>query len=536
VSYVEVDGGGGSGDGSGEAALDIEDAISLAPKANIVVYQAPNSNSNGPGSGPYDDFAAIVSQDRAEVVSASWGQCESLEGATDAQAESTLFEEAAVQGQTIVSASGDDGSEDCFTGNPLLGTQLAVDDPASQPFVTGVGGTTLSALGPRPTETTWNNGNGLVVSALIEPGAGGGGLSSLWPMPAYQSDAPAAVRVLSAPGGGGCGDARCREVPDVSADADPNTGYMIYYNGDGSEADTPSGWQGIGGTSAAAPLWAALLALANASSACGGTDIGFANPGLYRAAATGYSADYNDVRSGNNDFTGTNGGEYPAGTGYDVASGLGTPNASSLVPALCAQTLRITNPGARSTTVRTKVTLRLQTLGDTGTNPSFSAQDLPPGLSIASGTGTISGKPRSIGAHQVTVTARGAYGAVAKTSFEWTIGGPPALSHASLSGPSGSGRLHFTLTAGHGAPALHSLTVSAPAGLRLSSKVSITGRPRFSARLAHGKLELTLAKPSKRLVVTIAVRGTPKRTARLGVLAADTIGNSTKLTAHPRVG
>jgi subtilase family serine protease len=533
VSYEEVDGGSGTGDGSGEAALDIEDAISLAPKANILVYQAPNSSSNGPGSGPYDDFSAIVAQDRAAVVSASWGQCESLEGATDASAESTLFQEASVQGQTIVSASGDDGSEDCYAGTPLVGTQLAVDDPASQPYVTGVGGTTLSQLGPRPTETTWNNGNNVVVSALdIGPGAGGGGLSSLWSIPAYQSDAPASVDVLSAPAGGGCGAARCREVPDVSADADPNTGYLIYYNGDGSEADTPSGWQGIGGTSAAAPLWAALMALANASSACAGTDIGFANPGLYRAAATGYAADFNDVRSGNNDFTGTNGGDYPAGSGYDVATGLGTPNASSLVPALCAQTLRITNPGARSTTVRTKVTLPVQALGDTGTSPSFSAQGLPPGLSIASGTGIISGKPRTVGADQVTVTVHGAYGEVAKASFAWTIGGLPALSHVSLRG----GHLRFTVTAGRSAPALHSLTVSAPAGVRLRSKVSIAGRPRVSTRLVHGKLELTLAKPSSRLVIEIAVRGTAKRSTTLGVLASDALGNSTKLKARPRVG
>jgi subtilase family serine protease len=533
VSYVEVDGGSGTGDGSGEAALDIEDAISLAPKANILVYQAPNSNSNGPGSGPYDNFSAIVSEDRAPIVSASWGQCESLEGATDAHAESTLFQEAAVQGQTIVSASGDDGSEDCYAGTPLVGTELAVDDPASQPYVTGVGGTTLSRLGPRPTETTWNNGSNIVVSALdIGPGAGGGGLSSLWSMPAYQSDAAASLHVPSVPAGGGCGAGRCREVPDVSADADPDTGYLIYYNGDGAETDTPSGWQGIGGTSAAAPLWAALMALANASSACAGTDIGFANPGLYRAAATGYAADFNDVRSGNNDFTGTSGGEYPAGSGYDVATGLGTPNGSSLVPALCAQTLRITNPGAQSTTVRTKVTLKLQALGDTGTSPSFSAQGLPPGLSIASGTGAISGKPRSIGAHQVTVTARGPYGAVAKSSFTWTVGGRPTLNRPSLKGS----HLRFTVTAGRSAPNLHALTVSAPAGLRLSAKASIAGRPRFSAKLAHGKLQLTLSKASRRVALMIVVRGTARRAAKVSVLATDSLGNSTKLTARPRVG
>jgi subtilase family serine protease len=537
VSYVPVDGGAGTGDGSGEAALDIEDAISLAPKANILVDQAPNSDSNGPGSGPYDNFSAIISQDRAQVVSASWGQCESMEGAADAGAESTLFEEAATQGQTIVSAAGDDGSEDCFNGNPVLGgTQLAVDDPASQPYVTGVGGTTLSALGPRPTETTWNNGNGVVVSALVEPGAGGGGLSSLWSMPSYQSDAPSSVRVLSAPAGGGCGAARCREVPDVSADADPNTGYLIYYNGDGAEPTTPSGWQGIGGTSASAPLWAALIALANASSTCAGTNIGFANPGLYRAAATGYAADFNDVRTGNNDFTGTNNGEYPAGAGYDLATGLGTPNASSLAPALCAQTLRIQNPGSKSTTVHSRVSLHLRTLGDGAGKPSFSAHGLPPGLSIAPGTGAITGKPRSIGTHQVTVTAHNNGGLDATASFTWTVGAAPALSRVALTGTGDRRRLRFTVTAGRGAPALRSVTISSATGFRLTSRVSLAGRPRHTTRLARGKLLLTLAAPGRRISITVIVRITALRAPTIKVLAADAFGNSTSLRARPRVG
>jgi subtilase family serine protease len=540
VTYVPVDGGAGAGDGSGEAALDIEDAISLAPKATILVYQAPNSNSNGPGSGPYDNFSAIVSQDRAQVVSASWGQCESMEGAADAHAENALFEEAAAQGQTIVSAAGDDGSEDCYCppdascgpGTSTFATQLAVDDPSSQPFVTGVGGTTLSQLGPRPAETAWNNGGNLVSSSLAAPGAGGGGLSSLWSMPSYQSGSASSLHVLGAPAGGGCGAARCREVPDVSADADPNTGYLVYYNGDGAESGA-SGWQGIGGTSAAAPLWAALFALANASGACGGTDLGFANPGLYRAAATGYAADFNDVRTGNNDFTGTNGGDYAAASGYDLATGLGTPNASSLVPALCAQTLRIANPGSQSTTVHAKVTLRLRSYGGA---TRFSAAGLPAGLSIASGTGAISGKPRSIGAHHVTVTVRNDSGAVSTTSFAWMVGAPPALSRVSVTGATDRRQLRFTIAAGRGAPALHALTISLPAGLRYASKVSLSGRPRVSVRLAHGRLLLTLSNPRRRIAATIAVRGTARRASTLGVLATDAFGNSTRLTARPRVG
>jgi subtilase family serine protease len=183
VSYVSVDGGPGhshSGEGM-ETELDVESVIGLAPKANVVVYQGPNSSSNLPGSGPYDTYNAIISQDQANIVSTSWGACEADIGSASAQAEDTLFQEAAVQGQTILAATGDDGSEGCSTHD-----SLAVDDPGSQPFVTSAGGTSLS-LSPSRSETVWND----------RQGAGGGGISSLWPMPSYQSSAPAWLNVAA---------------------------------------------------------------------------------------------------------------------------------------------------------------------------------------------------------------------------------------------------------------------------------------------------------------------------------------------------
>ncbi|MDQ6807682.1 MAG: protease pro-enzyme activation domain-containing protein, partial [Actinomycetota bacterium] len=161
VSYFPVDGGAGGGPGTGEAALDIENVIGLAPKANIIVYQGPNSNSGSPGAGPYDTYNTIISQDRAKVITTSWGQCEPMEGSANATAESTLFQEAAAQGQTIVSAAGDNGAEDCFFAGQNLNVSPAVDDPSSQPFVTGVGGTSLASPGPPPSQTVWNNGGGL---------------------------------------------------------------------------------------------------------------------------------------------------------------------------------------------------------------------------------------------------------------------------------------------------------------------------------------------------------------------------------------
>ena len=317
VTYTEVDSGAGSGPGSGEAALDIEDVIGLAPKAHIDVYQGPN---NG-GTGPYDTYETIISADTDQVISTSWGLCEPY--ASSVAAENTLFEEAATQGQSIFAAAGDSGSEDCdgVSGS----TSLAVDDPASQPYVTGVGGTTLTSPGPTESETVWNE-------SALGGGAGGGGISGSWPMPSYQADAPSSLHVVNADSAGApCGAAvgsYCREVPDVSADADPYTGYVIDYDGS---------WTGIGGTSAAAPFWAAFMALTDASSSCGGKPVGFANPALYGVAGgASYTSAFQDITAGNNDYTESNSGLYPAGVGYDMASGLGTPDAAVLAPLLCS--------------------------------------------------------------------------------------------------------------------------------------------------------------------------------------------------------
>lgn len=329
VNYVKVDGGSGTGAGNGEAALDIETVIGLAPEATVDVYQAPRSST-----GIIDDFTAMVDDDAAKVLSTSWGVCETTNGASLISAEGTLFEQAAAQGQSVVAAAGDDGSTDCKT------SALAVDDPASQPFVTGVGGTSLSSLGPPPAETAWNDSS-------IRTGAGGGGVSSFHVMPSYQADAPSALHVVNHDSSGAPCHAPtgsyCREVPDVSADADRSTGYLIYFDG---------AWSPNGGTSAAAPLWAALLALADASPSCKDQAIGFANPSLYDAAAISYAADYHDVTSGNNDYSPDRNstGLYPATTGYDMATGLGTPIASNLVATLCS--LHTAVPVTTTTTLR----------------------------------------------------------------------------------------------------------------------------------------------------------------------------------------
>ncbi len=414
VSNVSVDGGAGSGAGSGEAALDIEDVIGLAPKAHIVVYEGPNSNA-----GSYDTYNSIISQNAAQVISTSWGLCETQTGASVARAENTLFQEAAVQGQSIVAAAGDKGADDCTTG-----TAAAVDDPASQPYVTGVGGTTLSALGPPPSETVWDNVSG----------AGGGGISSLWTMPSYQSAAPAALGVINTRSTGSpCGSSGyCREVPDVSADADPHTGYEIYWRG---------GWHSFGGTSAAAPTWGALIALANASSACTSTKVGLANGAIYRAAAADYRGNFNDVASGSNPYNGVVG--FSAQPGFDMASGLGTPSSGSLAAALCgsADSVTITNPGPQSATSGTVTGLQLSATSSAGTPLTFAASNLPTGLAINPSSGLITGTPTSAGTWAVNTTATDASGATGAASFTWSVTSPSR----SISAPSSTPPL-VTLT------------------------------------------------------------------------------------------
>ena len=539
---VAVDGGAGTGAGSGEAALDIENVIGLAPRANIAVYEGPNS-----GSGPYDTFNQIISDQAAQVVTASWGQCEFINGSAQASAENTLFQEAATQGQSIFSASGDDGAEDCFPEN----STPQVDDPASQPFVTGVGGTQLTALGPRPSETVWNDGPTV--------GASGGGVSSFWKMPGYQATAPASLHVINAASSGSpCGatSGACREVPDVSADADPNTGYVIYWNGSGSAGVTATrGWQVVGGTSGAAPAWAALIALTNASSACSGTAVGFANPALYNAAASGYAADFNDTTISDNDMTGTNGGQFAAGPGYDMATGLGSPNGSALAGALCTDAISLANPGPQRSPVHAPVSLQIRASDTRGASVHFSAAGLPAGLSLGSSSGKITGRPRHRGTSTVTITASNATGTTARTSFAWTIQGKPTLSHVSVSRVgTARPRLSFTLTSGRGAPKLKNASVALPRGLRFTrsrAKVTVTGRGnrrlKYSVSLQHRALVIKLRHPTQQIHVTVTyprlqARGSlVSRLARhrasrvvLAVRATDALRRTTRVTAKIR--
>lgn len=277
---------GGANGYDAEVALDIQQAGVLAPGANLAVYSAPNDNT-----GPVDLFAKIAADNSADIVSISWGICEA---ATDASAEAPIFQQMAAQGQTVLAAAGDAGSSDC---QPVDGTStLSVDDPASQPYVTAVGGTHITSFDPFH-ERVWNDGSG----------AGGGGVSSVFPRPDWQS-AP------------GMDSGSMREIPDLSVTADPRVGFPAYYSGR---------WTTYGGTSIGAPILSGLLAVAAQS--CSASRFGFLNPMLYSMARRGVG--FRDVTEGSNDLFDT--GSYAATTGYDMASGLGSPDPATFAAALC---------------------------------------------------------------------------------------------------------------------------------------------------------------------------------------------------------
>ncbi|HBE26631.1 MAG TPA: hypothetical protein DDW33_13195 [Ktedonobacter sp.] len=324
ISNVILDGFNGQpGAGAVEVELDMEVIMSMAPKlSKMIVYEAPNTTQ-----GYNDEFARIVS-DRTPVISVSWGDCEKNMGQPEAQQENKFFQEAAAQGQSILVASGDSGSSSCFQlGGSSFDTSLNADDPAAQPFVTAVGGTTLSlnSANSYQSEHVWNGG--------LFGGAGGGGISQYWKQPAWQKG----------PGTQNQYSNGMRETPDVSLDADPASGYPIYCTAGSSCSG--SGWLTIGGTSAAAPMWAAMVVLTNEEAAQQGKKpVGFLNPALYTiGSGSHYHSDFHDITPptdtstpSNNDEIGFNGGAYPVTNGYDMATGWGTFDATKLATDLVA--------------------------------------------------------------------------------------------------------------------------------------------------------------------------------------------------------
>lgn len=273
----QVDGGSGAlGGGQVEVELDIEVVQAIAPKAAITVFEGPNTDA-----GEVDTYQAIADSG-IPVTSSSWGLAETQRTSANIQAVHNVFQQAAAQGQTVFAASGDSGSDDAGDGGQ------SVDFPASDPDVTGAGGTTLTVTSSNTwsRETAWSGS--------------GGGVSSVFALPSFQS--------------GVTGTNGKRGVPDVAALANPSPGVSIY-----SERQ----WGQVGGTSAAAPEWAGFAALYNQDAAAKGKPgLGWANPLLYQLG----TAAFHDITTGRN-------GAYRAGTGYDLVTGRGSYDAAKFVAA-----------------------------------------------------------------------------------------------------------------------------------------------------------------------------------------------------------
>jgi hypothetical protein len=305
----KVDTGGSSGsNGTFEADLDAEQAMTQAPGANVISFEGPNTST-----GAYDVFNAMVNDASVDVITSSWSLCEQLQNGSPEgfAAFNTLFAQAATEGQTVLAATGDQGTEGCLASNGSTAEQVTY--PSSDPNVTAVGGTTLYG-NDVSTQTTWNwcqsNEGTSCASSFGDVGAGGGGRSRYEALP---SDQPSVVPAWSP--AQPCGT-ECREVPDISA----NSGafMVVYANG---------GWTLGAGTSFAAPMMGGLVA--DIDSGCG--SVGLLTQRLYPLYDQGsYGTAFNDVTSGDVDFTGSNGGQYAAAPGDDAATGIGTPIAPGL--------------------------------------------------------------------------------------------------------------------------------------------------------------------------------------------------------------
>ncbi len=383
VTYQNVDGGSGPASfnaGSAETDLDVEQSGSVAPGANIVVYEAPNSDA-----GSIDALFTAATQNVAGSVSQSWGSAETLIQALQAEGSEaagyfTAFDEAFLemdaQGQASFVSAGDGGAYDAYGQFPGTDqpTNLSVDNPADSPYATAAGGTTLpyrADLGTAPDgneiilnvahERIWGwdylwkplaelNGVDLLTMAESAIGGGGGGFSAVEPQPSYQQGVSGTTAFQAVPWltpidytseygpslpigwtinpfpsvikGTGTG----RAIPDVSANADPESGYLLYVPSNighyGFTSATEPGW---GGTSFVAPQLNGAAAVID--SALGGRS-GFWNPAIYRFARYGNSpfTPLNTAGTSNDNlyYTGT------PGTLYNPGAGLGIPNLAQL--------------------------------------------------------------------------------------------------------------------------------------------------------------------------------------------------------------
>ena len=351
-----------------EVEADIEMDLTVAPDSTVLVYNAPNDFT---GQTELDEYAAIANQDIASSISSSWAICEPDAGLGYAQAENLIFEQMAAQGQSMFASAGDTGAFECIRDGTFSDyAPLEALDPASQPWVTSVGGTSFESFDPgssphpgypQGVEAVWNtldvcsgNQSSTASSTGIANcgtyGAGGGGHSIFWPMPNYQRG-PGVINPYTVRGPSSCALAApgqaCREEPDISANADPLTGYAEYCTGSTYVSPNPlgneytsacrtispptpgaAGWFHIGGTSLSAPLWAAIFTDRDAYHHGRSGNANYLLYALYNSPLS-YLTDFHDITGFHQPST--NNGYYPTTFGYDEATGIGTPNMTGLI-------------------------------------------------------------------------------------------------------------------------------------------------------------------------------------------------------------
>lgn len=352
----------GPNSGNIEVSLDIEMAIAMAPALSKIVLFEGNSS---PGLFfPADVLSQMVASNSVKNLSCSWG----WNGVPNATMDS-LFKQMAAQGQTFFNASGD---SDAFTlgANSVNGADnpSTQNSPSSSPFITQVGGTTLATSGQNYSgESVWNSGGGLGSS---------GGVSSAYAIPSWQTNISIAANQSSA---------IKRNIPDVALTGD---NILVYYGNGGSDP--------VVGTSCSAPLWAGFMALVNQQAAANGrAPVGFANPSLYAIArSANYTNCFHDVTTGNN-FWSSSPAQYFATNGYDLCTGLGTPNGTNLINALVNLTdilaifpsgLNFTGSNSGPFAVTSQI-FSLTNLGIISFN--WRATNIPPWLTLQPANGTV---------------------------------------------------------------------------------------------------------------------------------------------------
>jgi subtilase family serine protease len=325
-----------------ETSLDVEWAHTIAPQANILLMTTNPAETLGVQGFPpmMNAEQFIVDHHEASVISQSFAAAEETFGSTQSLLNLRhAFISAASNGITVLGSSGDSGTANTtFTPvkNPGVFPFPTVEWPASDPLVTGVGGTYLCT---DPTTGTSVDSSDPPVNCQSNPGvrevgwiASGGGFSHVFARPSYQDKLPAGSTPI--------GD--MRGVPDVGYQASSRTGVLVYDTAPGDAQHglncspgnpCSAGWYVVGGTSSSCPQWAGLVAIADQIA---GHSLGLINPKLYAlASGPNYSTYFYDVTTGNNQLDPAVPG-YPATAGWDPVTGLGTPNAAALVPALAS--------------------------------------------------------------------------------------------------------------------------------------------------------------------------------------------------------